>query len=198
MTPAKSLSSCCALLLGFAVWTLSPKAHADTLTINRPGQHPAYVFEAEPHLLLGFIDPPGLGHGFGVGAGFRGTVELVDNGFVPSINNTVGIGFGIDWVSYERDKCARVRGPGEYDCSDGVSDIWIPVVMQWNFWLSQNWSVFGEPGLSLRIESADDDTELNVDPLHFHAGGRFHFADMATLTMRVGYPTFSVGVSFLL
>jgi hypothetical protein len=31
----------------------------------------------------------------------------------------------------------------------------------------------------------------------FYAGGRWHFADYAALTLRVGYPTFSAGVSFL-
>ena len=32
----------------------------------------------------------------------------------------------------------------------------------------------------------------------FYAGARFHFTDRITLTMRVGYPDFSLGVSFLL
>jgi hypothetical protein len=31
-----------------------------------------------------------------------------------------------------------------------------------------------------------------------YAGGRFHFTEHITLTMRVGHPTASVGVSFLL
>jgi hypothetical protein len=66
--------------------------------------------------------------------------------------------------------------------------------MQWNFWLSENWSVFGEPGTSMRI----DDDKARFDPFVFYAGGRFHFSDFVTLTMRVGRPTASVGVSFLL
>jgi hypothetical protein len=32
----------------------------------------------------------------------------------------------------------------------------------------------------------------------FYAGGRYHFTDKITLTMRVGYPLATVGVSFLL
>lgn len=31
-----------------------------------------------------------------------------------------------------------------------------------------------------------------------YADGRFHFTDRITLTMRIGHPTASVGVSFLL
>jgi hypothetical protein len=64
--------------------------------------------------------------------------------------------------------------------------------MQWNFWLSENWSVFGEPGGLIDF----DKDKLKPKPA-FYAGGRFHFSDDVTLTMRVGHPTASVGVSFL-
>ena len=173
------------------VLSLAESAHADRLVIRKPGLHPAYTFEAEPHLALGFIDPPGPARGTGIGLGFRGAVEIVDNGFVPSINNTVGIGFGLDWVSYAEGRCPA--DPTE-PCEEGHANLWIPLVLQWNFWLSEDWSVFGEPGLALRL----DDSHVTVEPLEFWAGGRWHFAEYAALTMRVGYPTFTVGVSLLL
>jgi len=150
---------------------LASPASADQSTIKRPGQHPDYVFEAEPHLLLAPFEK------FDPGVGFRGTIELVDNGFISKINNTVGIGFGVDWTE---------------------NNIWFPVVMQWNFWLSKNWSVFGEPGVALRKRDKKKDEDFALDPIVFYAGGRFHFSDSITLTMRVGRPTASVGVSFLL
>lgn len=143
----------------------APFALADTSTIKQPGAHPDYVFEAEPHALLAPFDD------FRPGVGFRGTIELVDNGFVSSINNTVGIGFGADW---SRDHFR------------------VPVVMQWNFWLSRNWSVFGEPGALI-----DFGKKTSPHPA-IYLGGRFHFTDRITLTMRIGHPTASVGVSFLL
>ena len=82
--------------------------------------------------------------------------------------------------------------------------------MQWNFWLSPKWSVFGEPGLYIYHGIYDDScdrfrgnnigcdspTRTSVDFL-FHAGGRFHFNDTVALTLRVGYPTVSFGVSLL-
>ncbi|HMJ13374.1 MAG TPA: hypothetical protein VK524_18270, partial [Polyangiaceae bacterium] len=174
-------------------------ADADTLLIKRPGAHPTYRFEAEPHVLLGFVDAPGPANGNGAGLGFRGTIELVDNGFISQINNTIGIGFGLDWVRYGDGgrRCVRVRGgPCEFfDDDDGVDYLILPVVMQWNFWLSRNWSVFGEPGIALRFYDDDndrtDDDGLNLDPFVFYAGGRWHFSDYAALTLRVGYPTFS-------
>src|SRR3954470_24406210 len=70
-------------------------ALADESIIKNPDDHPLYRFEAEPHGLLGFGGP--FEHGRGqLGAGFRGTIIIVDNGFVKSINNSVGIGFGAD------------------------------------------------------------------------------------------------------
>jgi hypothetical protein len=147
-------------------------AAADQMVIKFPGEHPRYVFEAEPH---GLLAP--YAH-FLPGVGFRGTVRLLHNGFVPSINNSIGIGFGADWVD---------------------KGVWIPIVMQWNFWLSRNWSVFGEPGVAIHaghgFEGKHDD-RLGI--LGLWAGGRFHFNDRIALTLRVGRPTFSVGVSFFL
>jgi hypothetical protein len=173
------------LLLG-----LSSSAHAaDRPVISKPGVHPTYSVEAEPHLLFGLIDPPGPAHGTGIGIGARGTVEIVDNGFVSTINNTIGVGFGLDWTHYS----ARCRTRDD-DCKSKFDAVWVPLAMQWNFWLSEQWSVFGEPGVALRF----GDSGFGVEPLEFWAGGRWLFADQMALTMRVGYPTFSVGVSFLL
>lgn len=185
-----------------ACLALTRPAHADTLTIRRPGDHPAYLFEAEPHLLLGAIDPPGPAQGSGFGLGFRGTLELVDNGFVSTINNTIGFGFGLDFVHYTHGH-PRCRGNTNDDCLTDdeytVNNVWLPAVMQWNFWLSRNWSVFGEPGLALRIEKREgDDNDLSVEFMQFYAGGRYHFSRDIALTLRAGYPTFSVGVSFFL
>ena len=150
---------------------LSPAlAKADEHSIIRsPGDHPPYIFEAEPHLLVGYSGPFDDGGNFGVG--FRGTVHIA-NGFVPSINDSVGVGFGIDIATN--------------------GHVLIPIVMQWNFWLSTHWSVFGEPGFAI---GSGDRTVLWPA---FFAGGRFHFTDRIALTMRVGYPDFSLGVSFFL
>jgi hypothetical protein len=137
--------------------------------IRSPGDHTPYFFEAEPHLLVGYAGPFDTGGNFGVG--FRGTFHIA-NGFVPSINDSVGVGFGFDVAT------------------DG--HVLIPIVMQWNFWLSTHWSVFGEPGFAI---GSGDRTILWPS---FYAGGRFQFTDRIALTMRVGYPDISVGVSFFL
>jgi hypothetical protein len=140
--------------------------------IKLPHDHPHYVFEAEPHGVIGLGDPffPYVAPG----VGFRGTFHITD-GFVKTINDSVGVGVGIDVTT--------------------SGNVIVPVVMQWNFWLSTHWSVFGEPGFGLgggpRVNNPA------IWPVFFF-GGRYHFNDRIALTMRVGFPTLSVGVSFFL
>jgi hypothetical protein len=159
------------LPLGLAAVALAPSvARADERSIIRdPGDHPPYIFEAEPHLLLGYSGPFDTDGSPGVG--FRGTFHIA-NGFVPSINDSIGIGVGFDLGT------------------DG--HVLVPVVMQWNFWLSRHWSVFGEPGFAI---GSGINTALWPS---FYAGARFHIVDRIALTLRVGYPDLSVGVSFFL
>lgn len=194
-----------AIALGLAS---SAVAHAQS-TIKQPGQRSQYYFEAEPHVVAGLADPPGLGAGTGLGVGFRGTVELLKNGFIPKLNNSVGIGFGIDYLRYDGWQgprgqceefatapsgvpvCVRTSGSGG---GGHVNYFYLPVVMQWNFWLHKSWSVFGEPGVALYLQ----DGGLEFTPLVLFVGGRYHVSDRITLTMRLGYPAFSFGVSFLL
>lgn len=195
-----------ALSLGFllALACVSESAFAQS-TIRTRGARPSYGVELEPHILLTPWNPPGIGDGEGFGLGARGTFEILGEGFIPSINDSVGVGVGLDWIHYadsdveEGGDCARVeQAPnGIPVCVEVAGDtdyLWIPVVMQWNFWLHKKWSVFGEPGIALRFDDMD---ELRVSPFVLYAGGRYHVSEQFALTMRIGYPSFSIGGSFL-
>lgn len=178
----------CSLAIGIAVLTVATRARADRWMIDQPSVHPHYIFEAEPHILVGPFGPPGPAEGHGFGLGFRGTFEVVDNGFISSINNTVGIGVGADYVGYSWDDCSGGT------CRDGATAyLWFPLVMQWNFWVSEEWSVFAEPGVAMRI----DEEDVALDPVQMFLGGRWHFSEYVALTARIGYPTFTVGSSFI-
>lgn len=155
--------------------TVAAPAQADESIIKNPGDHPDYTFEAEPHGLIGF-GGPFRGGQLELGAGFRGTVVIVQNGFVKTINNSVGITFGGDLFFRS-------------------TTVLVPVAMQWNFWLSTHWSVFAEPGASFALNHAPDRDLLG--PI-LMLGGRYHFNDKVSLTMRVGFPAFSIGASFFL
>jgi hypothetical protein len=85
--------------------------------------------------------------------------------------------------------------------------------MQWNFYVAKKWSVFGEPGIYIWHGFYDNSyacngpglppcglynySDTSVGPA-FYAGARYHFNDSVSLTMRIGYPTLSIGASFFL
>ncbi len=159
-----------------AAWSaLAPaRAMADQSLIGHPGQHVAYSFELEPELILVFDRPLDDGPG----AGIRGSLPLLDRAFVPSINDSIALTFGFD-------KDPLFKGDVFY----------VPVGMQWNFWLSQNWSVMGEPGVLLQF----------ADKLRPYAqiwgGARYHFTESVALTLRVTLPhapAASLGLSLFL
>lgn len=199
-------------LCAFVVMALvfSATAASAQSTIKRPGAHPRYSVELEPHALVQWFDEPFGDAGFGLG--MRAAIPFFHNGPIQKINNNMGIGFGLDWTHFEEDACywggivvrggpvrGVVLGPG-WECTG--NQLWFPVYMQWNFFLTDIISVFGEPGFALRYESVDiggyDDS--NIRPrLIFQGGGRFLFGDTVGLTVRVLYPFFpTVGASFLL
>lgn len=172
-------------------------------TITHPGDRTPYRLELEPHVLFGPFDPPGAGSGDGLGLGARASFEVAPDGFIPKLNDSVAIGIGLDWLHYAGRRgptttCRQfVQGPaGTPVCVevDGLASnyVYFPVVMQWNFWLARQWSVFAEPGLSLYLR----DGSAGFAPLVLFAGGRFHASERIALTFRVGYPTLSLGASF--
>ncbi len=198
-----------ALLAAALVFALTQAAQARSL-LNQPGRHPKYTLELEPHLVLSPIDPPGAGTGVGWGPGLRLSVPVLKRGFSPKLNDTVAVGVGLDWVFYDADDAQRgactdfVSAPNgtrvcvEVDGQAGDSTyFYVPIVMQWNLWLHKRWSAFAEPGLALYFRDDDrDELDFGLSPV-MQLGGRWHFAESAALTFRMGYPTFSVGASFL-
>lgn len=192
-----------ALAFATGVAVLPQIAHADD-TIKHPGDHPTYGFEAEPHLLFGW-DNIYPGSGYGIGGRFA--IPIVENGFVPSINNSVAISFGVDFLHHS----SNCYNYGPYSVSCDANFLYFPVTMQWNFYVAQKWSVFGEPGLFIYHGFFDNycppgapngacnfyPSDTGIRPAFF-AGGRYHFNEKVSLTMRIGYPTISVGVSWFL
>lgn len=181
--------------------------------IDQPDAHALYSVELEPHAALWWR---GRSHdywddGSGWGLGLRASIPIVDNGFVPSINNSVAIGFGLDWGRYDHRCSWRDNRNQAGDCSS--NDILLPVVMQWNFYFTEAFSVFGEPGLAIRhsrwswpngycdgpsgpVACDYTDSDTGLAPVFF-AGGRVGNESMS-FTFRVGWPYASVGASFFL
>jgi hypothetical protein len=185
--------------------------------IKHPGDHIKYELEVEPHFVYQWEHETGLDEG--MGAGIRVSVPIIEDGPIKTINNSMAIGFGLDWTHFS-DPCGSYywwdghkpdpKDPNYYywnqECS--ANQIWLPVVLQWNFWLTKTISVFGEPGLGIQhvrwsynvpcnsptgwCEVDESDTDL--EPV-FWAGARFLVSDHLGITLRLGSPSFNAGVS---
>lgn len=188
-------------------------AHAQAI-IRQPGNHPDYTLEIEPHLVFQWTQRDGSGDG--IGPGVRVNVPFFHNGPIQKINNNMGMTFGLDitfsdggpnWCYGRYNRDLWINGE---DCS--VTQFWLPVAMQWNFFLTKVISVFGEPGFAIAHRRWDLEVLCDGNPdarcgydyndtdLEFvlWAGGRFMFSDTIGATVRIGYPMITAGVNFLL
>jgi hypothetical protein len=183
--------------------------------VREPGNHPHYSVELEPHLLWTWAGLPHDVHD-GWGAGLRASIPLFHNGPIDTINNNMAISFGFDWA-HSSAHCwpgAHPPGypPGYYygydDCS--ANSYWIPVALQWNFFLTDMISVFGEPGLSFVHSTWDQwgpcpvggtcqysQSDTTLLPVLW-GGARFLFSNSLGVTVRLGTPSISAGLSILL
>lgn len=177
--------------------------------IKQPGAHLNYSAELEPQGVLQWDGPRGFDEGLGLG--FRASIPLFHNGPIAKINNNMAIGFGFHWAFFEDDCHSRyandviVLGA---DCE--ASDLWFPVVLQWNFYVTPSIAVFGEPGFAIRhtrvsVDRCSDSAFVDCDysdtdfePFVLYMGAKFFVSDAIAVTVRLGFPTISVGASFFL
>jgi hypothetical protein len=189
-----------------------------TAQIKQPGAHRKYSVEIEPHGVLWWhaSDYEYWDAGGGWGLGLRAAIPIMENGFVPSINNSAAIGFGLDWGHFKhncRSTWFDKHDTRYYSSECNTNSFWAPVVLQWNFYITKAFSVFGEPGLAINytrwtwgdgqcLENGGwapctiSDHAFNVDPVFF-VGGRVG-GEKVSFTFRLGWPYASVGASFFL
>jgi hypothetical protein len=183
--------------------------------IKEPGAHPAYGVELEPHLVLGWDRGPHHFADDGVGVGLRASIPFLRNGPISSINNNMALTFGLDWVHFGYDRAAACRDYRGAFCDDqdfSANAFWLPVAVQWNFFVHPRISVFGELGLALVHERWSwarpcpgmpgplceyHDTHTDFAELVFYAGARFMLSDNFGFTLRLGFPQVTLGASFL-
>jgi hypothetical protein len=174
-----------AVLLGSSV-----ASAGEPSILNQPDQHPDYFGELEVHGLVAYsAGPLALGRYdiLGFGPGVHGNFRIVKNGFIPSLNDSVAIGIGAELV---------------FDAIGALGvDVRLvtPVVLQWSFWVTAHWSVFGEPGFAIEfpMSTPQGGEPIYVTPV-LSVGGRYSFNDKVAIVARVGYPFSTIGVSFFL
>jgi hypothetical protein len=195
-----------------ALATLTTAAARAEGIIKHPGDHPDYGVELEPHGLLEWDNYWWGGTGFGLG--MHAVIPFLDNGPVSTINNNMGIGFGLDWGHFSDNGCGWAyrgfRGALPLGCDVTANSLLFPVYVQWNFFFTKVVSVFGEAGFGIYHDWVSyappggcpfaygcSDSRTGAFP-YFEGGGRFLFGDSVGLLVRIGYPMLTVGVSILL
>jgi hypothetical protein len=136
--------------------------------IEKLGEHPKYVVEFQADAGFGYAGPfsrPDAIYGFSF------TLNLAD-GLVTSINDSVAIGAGFQF--------------------NARADTLVPVFAEWNFWFSDSWSMYVQPGAALAAS-----TRTDVIPVGY-LGARWLFNSRLGLTLRAGYPDASLAFSMLL
>src|SRR5688572_13062301 len=88
LNSALKIGLCAALLLVCGAGTASAQS-----VIKQPGNHPNYSVEIEPHIALQWTNRFGDNEGIGPGARFN--IPFMHNGPIKSINNNMGISFGL-------------------------------------------------------------------------------------------------------
>jgi hypothetical protein len=197
--------------LALMICSLGSVKQAQAQSIIKQGSASrSYKLEIEPRGVLAPFSPPRGRADVGLGGGVNFGINLAPQGFLPTVYDSVALSLGLDVVQYfggpaTSSNCSEWQGSGpsaicvKSSAGSGPALLfYTPIAMQWNFYLTPKWSVFGEPGFTMYFRTARYES-LNVSaiPVIF-LGGRYHFSNKATLTMRIGYPYTTVGVSFFM
>ncbi len=187
---------------------LASVAQAET-TIRHPGQHTQYSFELEPHLALDWFDSYWAGQG--IGPGVHVAIPLMHQGPISTINNNMAIKFGADLTFGNGCYYWNGNNRGYYYNNDNCSttSLLLPIALQWNFYVTDIIVPFGEVGMAIRHTWWSYDgpcvtggycpaSNSRTYPIFYPAvGAKFMFGRNAGLTVRMGYPHFTVGASIL-
>jgi hypothetical protein len=180
------------LFLGVALAPLT--ASAQEAPYDRDGDPSVYPIEIEPHFTFGAENVYGAS---GFGAGLRLSIPVVAS-LLANTPDNLAISFGGDVVHYDNcyfsDRC-------------GADYVMFPVAAQWNIFVARRVSLLVEGGVFVYKGFFDGcgpgDGPGCVSPSDFGIlptvaiGARIHIGRNASFTARLGYPTVTLGVSFL-
>ncbi|MEM9189268.1 MAG: hypothetical protein AAGF12_08835 [Myxococcota bacterium] len=138
------------------------------------------------------------------GLGLGGSIEIpvVSDGVVSEVEDEMVLGIGGDFLFVH-------LGHHDHDHDHGHNDVVFvgQLVWQWNFYVSDEWSVFPELGFGLwfgnQAHRHHHHDEGNDDHSHVFAefvgslGARWHFGDNNALLMKLTWPVGAqLGITF--
>jgi hypothetical protein len=155
----------------------------------------AYPIEIEPHFAFATGGVYRATSGFG--AGLRVSIPFFRS-LLQGVPNDIAITLGADLLRY---------GDCYYGAECGANYLMVPAGAQWSVFVGRRLSMFAEGGVFVFKgffdgcspkdgPSCSPPSDFGVLPM-LAAGVRVHVGDDVSFTARLGYPTFTVGVSFL-
>lgn len=196
MSKKESLRPVVSAAISAAALTIGSAAHAqpEERAVTIETEPSAYPIEIEPHFTFG---PDNVYGDSGFGAGLRVSIPIVAS-LLVNVPDNLAISFGGDLIHY--DNCY-------FGSECGANYLMLPVAAQWNVFVARRVSLFAEGGVFVYKGFFDEcgpgDGPGCVAPSDFGIlptlalGARIHMGDNASFTARVGYPTITLGVSFL-
>jgi hypothetical protein len=177
-----------------AAATVAANAQSQERVVVVQEEPSAYPIEIEPHFTFG---PDNVYGNSGVGAGLRVSIPVVSS-LLVNVPDNLAISFGGDIIHY--DNCY-------FGAECGANYLMLPVAAQWNVFVARRVSLFGEAGVFVykgffdQCGPADGPdctapSDFGILPT-LAVGARIHMGDNASFTARIGYPTITLGVSFL-
>jgi hypothetical protein len=179
--------------VGLALTCLSSVAFAQERRDYPYPMAAAYPIEVEVHGTFGAENVYGT---TGLGAGVRLSIPLVAGMLGRRVSDNLAISFGGDILHYDNCYYAQLCG---------ANYLMFPVAAQWNLFFGHRVSVFGEAGAFVYKGFFDGcgpgdsgcgaPSDLGILPT-LAVGARIRFGS-AAFVARLGYPTITLGVSFL-
>ncbi len=129
--------------------------------------------------------------GYAFGAGFRADIPIVREGFIDNVADDLVISPGAELFFFDYHDYYRDSGVG-----------FAPLVaLQWNFYITPEWSAFPELGFAMlfgRYGYWHDRHDRDVyASLFLGIGGRYHFNDKNALLLRLSWPAgLQFGITF--
>jgi hypothetical protein len=152
-----------------------------------------YSVEVEPHFAFGAEDVYGA---TGVGGGLRLGIPFA-YGHLGRVPQNLAFDFGGDVLHY--DNCY-------YGTYCGANYVMLPAALQWNVFVARPVSLFLEGGAffykgwltpcQANDSSCSAPSDVGVLPT-FAFGARVHLSPDVALTARLGYPSSTLGLSFM-
>jgi hypothetical protein len=140
--------------------------------VERPNK-PTGKIELEAAVAGETFNPPGDATR-GAGPALRVGLQLTPRGILGATDNFALVG-GADWIVTSTD-----------------AHLWTPVVLQWNLWLTSEFSIRFEPGVALMFGSG-----THVSPA-LYLGLRYRVYRQLYITGRAGVPDATLGASLFL